>query len=440
MCSTSDSSDDDSSSSSGNDLKINFSKLSRQAEFCPHLGAKAQKDYEKRYDDSRKDVKDMEKKLPEVQKKYTEAMNKGEDEAGQAEDKMVKAQQNLDQELGEAEEKYKQAKKEIAAQIVQLQQQIAQVDDQTRQMVLAKADAETQYNEAIRQIELNCYQSASATVAKLQADRLKSAFNRGSFQNMMKQVGLSDRASWQRIADKYYRYCINSTPTKASKRSAKASYNSALQKADVGLQKLNEQRLGLVQQQINLKSGVCNPNASSGPDFTGQAPEESESCQAAKKALSDSQRAQRKYNSEANKAASDQMKAARKAQNEAGAAQMEAVSLNRQIQDEKTRMKNLRRAAEIADKASDDAPDPKAYDRLNEKFSDLDSIGFKYVQCMNRAKKCESDIKCQKLDKYFKNSGTAATAEKSETSIKLADDKTAPPPGETDKGTGGATK
>jgi hypothetical protein len=402
-----------------NDTKeegFNFERMERVAKYCPALGGKNAKELEKKLENAQKDKKEAEKKLPEVQKKLVDARNKAEDEAGKAMDTMTKAQQNLDQELAEAQKKYSQEKKRIAQEITELQQQIAQADDGIRQLVLSKSDAEMQFNEAIQQINLNCHQSASNTVTKLQADRLSRPFNRGNFQNMMKQVGLSDRQAWQRVAEKYYRYCLKSEATKASKRSAKAAYDSALRKADVGLQKFNEQKLALVQKQMNLKNGVCNPNAQFQPDFTGQAPDESDSCTAAKEALADGQRAQRKYNSEANKAAAEAARADKKGQNEAMVAQAELAQINQQKTDEDKRVRNLRRAYEIADEAADKSgPDPKAHDNAMDKYGEFNAEAAKYVRCAQEKNSC--DEFCKSLKAYTEKNDTGENVVKSESSV-----------------------
>lgn len=398
LCKSSDSSDDEKTPEGG----VNIGRLRHRADNCPALAQRGQKEYDKSYKDARKDIKDAEKRANEAQKKATEARNKGEDEKATANDKMVKAQQDLDQKLGEAEEKYKQSKKEIAAQIVQLQQQIAQADDAIRQLTLQKADAETEYNNAITAIEMKCYEHASNVVSKMQQDRLSRPFNRGNFQNMMKQVGLSDRASWKREADKYYRYCMASAPTKASKRSAKRGYDSALRKADGLIAGKIEEKNRLAAQQLQLQNGVC--DMQSGTQITAAANTESDSCSAAKTAMADAQRAHRAFEGNAYQAQVELAKAQKKADSEAAVHDVEAAQAKREVADERERMKNMRRALEILDKDADTVSDPKAYDRAIEKYGEFRTAARTYVDCRkNNKNDCDTDPDCKQYKRYFKS-------------------------------------
>jgi hypothetical protein len=398
LCKSSDASDEEKTPDGG----VNIGNLAQRAVNCPALGATNKKDYDKRYNDARKDIKDAEKRANDAQKKATEAMNKGEDEKAAANDKMVKAQQDLDQKLAEAEERYTQGKKEVAAQIVQLQQQIAQADDAIRQLMLQKTDAETEYNNAITKIEMNCYEHASNVVAQMQQARLSRPFNRGGFQNMLKQVGLSDRQAWQREANKYYRYCLAGSPPKASKKSAKGAYDSALRKANGLIASKNEEKNRLAAQQLKLQSGAC--DTQSGTQITADADTESDACSVAKKAMADAQRAHRAYEGQANQAQVELAKAQRKVQNEAGMNMVEAAQAKREIADERERMKNLRRAFEIADEAESKVADPKAYEKANEKYGEFRTAARKYVDC-RKGKGCDSEPDCNRYSRFLGDIG-----------------------------------
>lgn len=392
---------DGSSSYPDGSPRINTDRMQRQARYCPASVAKNQKDLNKKYDDARKEVKDLEKKLPEQMKRYTDAKNKAEDEAAQARDKVQKAQDELDQGLADAKKKLSEANQQLAAEIMQLEQQIAQVADQQRKVSLKKVEAEMQYNEAIQQIEINCHKSASQTVSKMQMERLSRPFNRGGFQSMLKQVGLSDRESWQRMAAKYFRYCMADEATKASKRSAKRTYDVVLQQANSEVDKLEQDKQRLIASEQKLKDRNCRPQLGAMPDA-----DQSKACAQIEEAQSEAQRLNRKFANATSGADADVAKAMRKGQNEAQAAGAEAQMTSQQLADEKRRMHDLRRAYEIADEAAGkSSDDPKAHEEALSKYDKFKSQASTLVNCgKNKGAGCGSKD-CRDMDKFLNNLG-----------------------------------
>lgn len=413
------------SSSSDGTPMINTDRMERQAQYCPAAVAKNQKDLNKKYDDARKDLKDSEKKLPEQMKKYTDAKNKAEDDVAQARDKLTKAQDELDQGLAEAKKKLSEANQQLAAEIMQLEQQIAQVADQQRKVGLKKVEAEMQYNEAIQQIEINCHKSASQTVSKMQMERMSRPLNRGGFQSMLKQVGLSDRESWQRLAAKYYRYCMADEPTRASKRSAKRTYDVVLQQANSEIDKLEQDRQRLIASEQKLKDRNCKPQMGAMPDA-----DQSKACAQIEEAQNEAQRLNRKFANASSQADADVAKAMRKGQNEAQAAGMEAQMTSQQLADEKKRMQNLRRAYEIADKAANDSSDdPKAHEEALTKYDKFKSQAVTYVDCRKRTGAGCGDQDCREAESYLKNLGiNVSDVDDVPSAVGVKDKETAPAP------------
>src|SRR6185437_12281350 len=74
--------------------------------------------------------------------------------------------------------------------------------------------------DAKNKVELNCHASAISQVSAMQnkvIDQMGSnSYDRGTFNQLLQNVGLSDRQHWQLIAEKYYNWCMESTPTSKS--------------------------------------------------------------------------------------------------------------------------------------------------------------------------------------------------------------------------------
>jgi hypothetical protein len=355
-------------------------------QYCPgKLGAE-QKDLEKQFADSQKEVKRLEAELPKKQAEYSSIMAKNEEAMVGIQEKMTAAQNELDNQMTELQNAQSDAEQAATQKIQQLEEQIRRADDSIRQVELSKADIENTYTEAIKQIHLNCHASAVANVSKMQQDRLQleraNQFNQVSFNNMMKSVGVSDREQWQRVATKYYNWCLQSKPTKDSENSALKIRDSALAKAAEAITKLEGDK-------GSLRAQIKSVKDDHGCAQAGKEP--TEMCRAMQKFQRQAEAYQRQYNSKMNQANAEMGAKQRAGQAEAQAKMAEAQVIQQQLNEERVRLDNLKRYLELAYQAGGGmtSGDAKYYVEAREKHGEFVGAAGILVSC-NYETDCQS--------------------------------------------------
>lgn len=372
--------------------------------YCPGKLGADQKDLEKQMQESQKEVRRLEGELPKLQQEYTEIQAETENQVSEIQDQMVEAQNQLDEQMEKAQNSQDEAIKALQEKITGIEEQIARADDNIRQIQISKTDAENTYGEAIKQIDLNCHASATQTVSKYQQDRLQleraKQFNRVSFNNVMKQVGVSDRQSWQRVAEKYYQWCLQSKPTKDSKDSARKIYDSALAKADEAIAKITRDKARLRDAIKKVQSDQgCNPQA------TGPQNGETDMCRAMRMAKQSAERLMRQYNSKMNQFNRKMGEAQRKGAAKAQAKLAEANLIQNQLSEERTRLNNLKQYLELAYQAGGGgtAADAKSYTDAKSKYGDFVAAASVFVSCLKKDDCLNLDTACKEASVFLDN-------------------------------------
>ncbi|NJL25832.1 MAG: hypothetical protein HC902_12090, partial [Calothrix sp. SM1_5_4] len=375
----------------------------REFNYCPALAGKDLKDYEQKLKESQEKVKELEKKLPELQQAANEAMSQAEEKMQEIKKQNGEAAKEYTRAIRDAKRSHEAAVKALNDQIAQLQNQIASTDESIDQVELSKSDAELKKNETKKQIELNCHASASAQVAKLQAEQLElhkaNRLNRGGFNSLLKNVGLSDREAWQRVANKYYRYCVESRPTLDSKDSANKMYESALVQADKTRNNLIKRKASIQKQILQIKDNKA----------CGQGGSETQMCQAVRQAAEDMRQVGVEYEQKKQELAEAYQKAqvdgARNYQNKA----QEAMLVQKNLAEERLRLQNLERFLALKNKmAGNTETDAKSFQEANSKHSTLNGAAVAYVVCKSQIHesdrpnedKCAKDSTCVQARSY----------------------------------------
>jgi hypothetical protein len=350
--------------------------------YCPAMASKDLDKYRDQLKDAQKDSDDASDKYNDAKKDAQKAQEDAQTKVDDLVQKQDEAQTQYEEAVEKAQKDKDQAQKDIMNQISQLQQQSLQTDDQIAQLDSAKLDAAMKRDETKKQIDLNCFASASATVGKMQSDAIDQiktgTYSLGSQADLMKHVGMSDRQSWDNLANKYYQWCIASKPTSDSKDSANKIYTSAYNQA-AQAQTAARARKAQIQQQI---AQLKDPNGNCGMVMqqADGSTNESDMCKATREAA---QTQARLDASNARKMAmlGQQIEQARM---QGIQAQMDTESTNAELkqraEDAKTRLQNLKAYVSAADKSSASS-DPKSFDDVQAKFIDLKSNAAYLVSC-----------------------------------------------------------
>lgn len=264
---------------------INIARSRAKMEYCPDQMADDADKYEKQLDRENDKIKEAKKKLADLRKDS----NKDQKDSRKAQNDVKKRAAEKQKEYSDGLQKIREEKENKENQLVQemmgIRAKIDEIDSNIRKIGLAQATAAVKLSEAKTNIELNCHASASTMVSKLQAERLEyekaKRLNRGNFNAMLKNVGISDRAAWQRKAKIYYDRCMKSKPTRDSIKLANNAYNDAIKAS-------NEQTTSLYQakrrEEENLNNYLSNNGCAPVGQMPGQAPTEKKMCAAARNA------------------------------------------------------------------------------------------------------------------------------------------------------------
>lgn len=380
------------------------SAAKRRMKYCPQLGPGDLKKYEERAEKAADKVKELEDKVPQAQEAAQKALTDGQEKLDSIEQEMIAAQKKHGEELEAAEKEKSETQKRLEQELMAKQQQIGQIDEQIGQMDLSKVDADMKRSETITQVDLNCHATASAVVSKKQAEALEllraGRLNRGGQKDMMKNVGLSDRASWERLAEKYYQWCLVSKPTKDSKASANKIYDMAIRQAEKTKADLRQRKLALQEEMKKLKdpAGQCGQVIQQADGSNN----ETEMCRAAREGAMKSMRLEADFQREM-MGYQKRMATAQMAAKQAYDAKLaEHARLTQQLADEKTRMNNYEQYLDAAaDAGHSSETDQKAYGTAKSKFTAFNGAARSLVAACG-PKACSSGP-CLQAKNYIEN-------------------------------------
>ncbi|MGE0526568.1 MAG: hypothetical protein AB7P49_05840 [Bdellovibrionales bacterium] len=253
----------------------------KRLKHCPPLGKVGQKDLDDKIKDLRKEIRSAENELPTLKDEADQATRDSAQKVADLKKQAREAASEYQEQLKGARRDQEGKTKELLDKLFSLEEQVAKVDEQIDAVRLSRTDAAMKKAETITQIKLNCHASASATVEKKMAEWTKDAragvLNRGDHTTIARFIGKTDREWWQEEAEKYYDWCIASTPTQASMKSAENIYEGALNQADRTEASLRARRDFIEVQKEQIKSPHGCPPVTQQADGTTN---ESEMCQA----------------------------------------------------------------------------------------------------------------------------------------------------------------
>ena len=212
--------------------KDQLKDLKREKETADAQADKVRSEASRNGNADRDSINNMMRTMNESNKAYRESVNNAQREGREGE------QQKLDQ-------------------VRQLASQIEDIEDKKREASGDETEAMVTFRKNQADIVTNCYKQASEQVAKMQEGvvvklQTNSYLRGGGFNGLLRNVGITSRQQWERVATKYYNWCMASTLTKKSYESANdilmLSVKRAREKkasAQAHAQMLNQQMLAI---------------------------------------------------------------------------------------------------------------------------------------------------------------------------------------------------
>lgn len=286
----------DNTESSDDDSK--GASAERQFKKCPVLAGEDKDAFEKRMNDQRKKTDEMQKKIDDLESKANDKITATNEKLTEIKSQATDAAKKHQQDLKEATRAQQESEKAIMDQFYKLQSDISAGEDSLGQVDVSLREATVKLNATKAQIRLNCDASAMAEVSKLQDQVLgklaSNSYNRGGESAMFKNVGLTDRQEWQRIAQKYYNWCMDSQPTAESINGANDAYSVAVMQANKQKQSIRSKIQQMKDAELRLRdNNACGqtPMQANGSSLGN----ETALCTAAKQAMQDMQQLETAY-------------------------------------------------------------------------------------------------------------------------------------------------
>lgn len=367
-------------------------KASKQFSQCPIIAATDLDKVDTQIDKQKEKVQKLEKEIPELQDKANKVISNTNEKLTNMRTKALEAQTKYAEDIEKLSNSKDEAEKAISDQVVAAQAEILKNQDALAQVGVEKLKGKMELKQTKIKIELNCHASASAQVAKMQGDALVSiqagTYNRGGFTSLMRNVGVSDRAQWQKVAQKYYNWCLESKPTMDSKDGANDVYSVLVAQSNKSENSIRERITQLQQQQLTLRDNNACGAIAGGP--------ETQLCKNVRKATDAANRLGAALQSKQQAAAQEAAQLQQQGTNEYNALKQQAANKSQEIKDEKTRLKSLEDLYALKNEKGNGASvTQKDYSEARAKYSALAGDADKMVTtCSKAGETCGPD--CQR--------------------------------------------
>lgn len=357
---------------------INIRQKKDEYKMCPSLATVDIENVERQLREAKAAVPALEKEATAARQAAADILSAKEETMNGLHTEMTQAKKEQSEAMAAIKKEKSAQEQQIIAQATEVQNQMLQLDEAIQTAKFQSTTASVEYEEQIKQTELICYQSASEGVGRLQQARLAQPFNRGGFNQMLKAVGVSDRAAWQREAKKLYNYCLNSSPTKAQKDSAYKTYRQKLLASTEAVAALERQKEA---KQVELGRIRGSGGCAEGTDAEG-ASTATTMCQAQKQALDDLARTAADHRDTLADISNRGRTAMQKASRDAATKNKEALEKELQVTEERTRIENLKQFLALKQKEgnSDMSVDKDQYQDAMGKYKGLVAIAKDVVQ------------------------------------------------------------
>ncbi len=380
----------------------NITAASAKFSVCALAAATDIDKIEKEVRELQKEVRELDKRTPELQQSIDEAQSQMREKVQQADQQMADALKQWQQQKSEIVKRQRQSARQAAEKARTIQDSIIQIDNELSESRSSRKDAENARTEQADRIKGDCHKEAITKVNAMQLQRLEAergrSYNRGGFNQMLRNVGLTDRKMWQVKAKEYHQDCMQSDLVRDAIKNTNKRYYALLDRANEKDNTIRARRKAAVEQVLKIQNG-CNMTGN-GFSASGEILD-AETCQAVRESLEDGAKADADYQvqqrlNETNKA---------NAQND-GRARIQAKrnelrKATQLVDEERTRLNNLRRFLALKqEKAPGGNIDAKDASDINGKHGSMVGFASELVQCHSPSK-CAENAACKKAAEYL---------------------------------------
>jgi hypothetical protein len=198
------------------------------------------------------------------------------DKNREARDAKARAGEAYQQAVSQAEENASNNQKAMYDSMNGIQKEILTTNQAVADSNLKDSAAFAALQEQQMRIELECSKRATAVVNGMVSEAIagikSGTFNRGSQTDLFRQVGLTDRQSWQKQAAIRKRQCMEGEDTKDSMKSAASAFEQSKQ-ANATARKAAQDQIDMLKQQMNqiMNPTGCGATAANGANMVTQA-------------------------------------------------------------------------------------------------------------------------------------------------------------------------
>jgi hypothetical protein len=244
---------------------------------CPNLNdaaADRQQHQIERLEDQINKIKDKQDKNQDTS---GQTADKASEKAAQARHDKAAADKEYYQAVQQANKAASDAQQQMIQSMNAMQEKIFGVQQKLTDSRMQDAQSYTAFRKQQIEIELNCTNQATQAVNAMATEAIghlkDGTYNRGSQNDLFKQVGLTDRQSWQQQAAIRKKWCMDSESTHDSQASAQMAYQDSL-KAQAAARQQAYDEISMYNSQlaqIQTSNGSCSAKGASGAMVQTQA-------------------------------------------------------------------------------------------------------------------------------------------------------------------------
>lgn len=367
-------------------LEYDLDSEKKKFEFCPHMAGKDQKALDDQIDKLRERIKKREEAIPKLQKQIAESQAQRDKDIKQIRDRQRTAAEDYAKSMRETKQGLEEAQKQLAQEAAAKQVEISQAESKITQLNLEDKDQEIKYSSNLVAIRMTCHSAATQYVINMQQEALKAGTKRlvngNSFNQFMREVGVSDLESWELRAKAKYQECMKSAPTFESQKEALKARQLGSERLKVAIQSERENQQRLRKEILQIKGPTGCGQVISNSDGTSN---ETGTCRALRQTFERQQEIQTKYYQSQQSATEEQQTALIQSSRNEQVAMAELQSAQRDLKEEKARLENLEKYRQLKlEAAGHSNVESKLINEASAKYGDFKSASAKVYRCCKK--------------------------------------------------------
>ena len=180
--------------------------------YCPDLAKDDLSAYTKEVEEAKKNVNDLKDKLSKAQQDNQDLQTKFQAQMDALDQEAEAKQQQAKDDVEKLRDQLTEDQQKIADDVTKMENQISALIAKKDEEIIARQMNSQKLNELQATADLNCHDQALKKVNELRTQRLAqmeaSQYSAGTFNSLLKGVGLDTRQKSQILAQQYHNWCI----------------------------------------------------------------------------------------------------------------------------------------------------------------------------------------------------------------------------------------